>query len=220
MPRDPGSQSRRALSSVRRTALRFLRIRRTSDHDQVPSHDMALQVLRRLDACSTAFNHMDFEEFDLHAALEGYLGRPIGYELIPDHNSALVRRVVRRETIHAELVYAPSSEVLSIHIAASLHPGDRKEAHYQELAHLIAAHPVPYHVPGKPPEHREFWTPAPALCRSEPPFDLARCKTDPDLRRSMIIWCESNADAWVEHLRTISAMGRQVYLREERVIGL
>lgn len=220
MPHRPGNQPRRSLSSIRRAVLRSLDIHRTHYHGQVPSQNLALQVLRRLDACSPAFNHMDFEEFDLHAALEGYLGRPIGYELIPDHRSALVHRVVRREAIHAELVYAPSSEVVSIHIAASLQPGDRKEAHYQELAHLIAAHPVPYWVPGTPPEHREFWTPAPTLCQSEPPFDLARCKTDPDLRRRMITWCEKNADAWVEHLRAISAMGRQVYLREERVIGL
>ena len=49
---------------------------------------------------------------------------------------------------------------------------------------------------------------------------MGQAKTNPALRQEMIRWCEEDADAWVEHLRAISALGRQVYLREERVIGL
>jgi hypothetical protein len=217
----PGNRDERPLSLLRRTMTKpFEVVRRSRAEARVLDHDLVLETLRHLHESVAAFDHMKFTELTLHEALELYFPRPIGYELIPDHRSAIVRRVVRREGIHAELVYNPVADSASIKIAASLHQADRKEAHYHELAHLLAAHPVPYWVPGTPLHHRKFWHPSRSLCRRALPFDLGRCETDPALREEMIQWCERDADIWVEHLRAISALGRQVYLREERVIGL
>ena len=205
------------ISLLGRTVLRPFRSRGV---DRALDHALVLQALRELDDSSGGFDHMRYTELDLHGALEDYFGRPVGYELIPDDRSAIVRRMVRREAIHAELVYHPAADSLSIKVAATLNEADRKEAHYHEVAHLMAAHPVPYWVQGTPHHHREFWHPPRSLSPRTPPFDLSRCRTDPALRQDMIRWCEQDADAWVEHLRAISALGRQVYLREERVIGL
>lgn len=208
------------ISVLGRVVLRPIRARLSRDVDRELDHALVLEALRNLDAASEGFDHMRFTEFDLHGALEDHFGRPVGYDLIPDDRSAIVRRMVRREAIHAELVYHPGADSLSIKVAATLNEADRKEAHYHELAHLMAAHPVPYWLEGTPPHHRVFWHPPRSLCRRTPPFDLSRCETDAALRQEMILWCEEDADAWVEHLRAISALGRQVYLREERVIGL
>ncbi len=210
----------RSFSAARDAAYGRLRRRAARGCREALDHATVLGALRRLDDSSPSFDHLRFDEFDLHAALEDYLGRDIGYDVIPDHRSALVHRVVRREAIHGELVYAPSTGALRVELAATLHPADRKAAHYEELAHLMAAHPVPYRMPGTPPEHRSFWHPPRLLCDRRPPFDLGLCGVDPDTRREMIAWCEADADAWVEHLRAISALGRDVYLREERIIGL
>lgn len=221
MLRRPDDDAERPLGLIRRTVARPLTLaRRGRAGSGALVHAQVLETLRVLNASVTAFDHLNFTELSLHEALEHHFGRPVGYELIPDDRSAMVRRLVRREAIHAELVYEPAADAVSIKIAASLHEADRKEAHYHELAHLIAGHPVPYRVPGTPPEHREFWYPPRSLCRRTPPFDAGRCKTDPSLRKELIRWCEGDADTWVEHLRAISALGRQVYLREERVIGL
>lgn len=208
------------LSVVRDAAYGRWRRRALRGSREALDHDTVLGALRRLDDSSPPFDHLRFNEFDLHAALEDYLGRDIGYDVIPDHRSALVHRVVRREAIHGELVYAPSTGALRVELAATLHPADRKAAHYEELAHLMAAHPVPYRTPGTPPEHRSFWRPPRLLCDRRPPFDLDLCGVDSEARREMIAWCEADADAWVEHLRAISALGRDVYLRDERIIGL
>ena len=147
-------------------------VRRSRGEGRNLDHNVVLETLRHLHASVATFDHMDFTELTLHEALEHYFARPIGYELIRDDRSAIVRRVVRRETIHAELVYEPVNDAVSVKIAASLHETDRKEAHYHELAHLIAGHPVPYRVPEAPPDHREFWHPPRSLSRREPPFDV------------------------------------------------
>ena len=221
MLKGPDNLDERPLSLIRRTMTKpFDVVRRSRAEARNLVHAQVLATLRKLHESVAVFDHVDFTELTLHEALEHYFARPIGYELIPDDRSAIVRRVVRREAIHAELVYEPAADAVSIKIAASLHEADRKEAHYHELAHLIAGHPVPYRAPGAPPEHREFWYPPRSLCRRRPPFDVGQAKTNPALRQEMIRWCEEDADAWVEHLRAISALGRQVYLREERVIGL
>lgn len=216
----PDNNAEGVFTAIGRTVLKPFRSHWSRGADRELDHNLVLEALGKLKDSSIAFDHMAFTEIDLHGALEDYFGQPIGYELIPDHRSALVGRVVRREAIHAELVYAPAADSVSIKIAASLHEADRKEAHYHELAHLIAAHPVPYWVRHTPLHHRDFWYPPRSLCSRTPPFDLNRCRTDPALRQEMIQWCEDDADAWAEHLRAISALGRQVYLREERVIGL
>ena len=221
MLNSPDNRDERPLSLLRRTVARpFEVVRRSRAETRELDHGLVLETLRSLDASVATFDHLDFSELALHEALEHHFARPIGYELIPDDRSAIVRRLVRREAIHAELVYETAADAVSIKIAASLHEADRKEAHYHELAHLIAGHPVPYRVADTPPEHREFWRPPRTLSQRTPPFDVERSRTDPALRQEMIRWCEEDADAWVEHLRAISALGRQVYLREERVIGL
>lgn len=159
MDLNPPSILTRSFSAACDAAYGRLRRRDTRESREALDHDTVLGALRTLDDSSPSFDHLRFDEFDLHVALEKYLGRGIGYDVIPDHRSALVHRVVRREAIHGELVYSPNTDALRIELAATLHPADRKAAHYEELAHLMAAHPIPYRVLGTPPEHRSFWFP-------------------------------------------------------------
>ena len=184
------------------------------------SEAVVLDALRRLDARCPAFDHMNFDHHTLRAALQEYIGIEIRVERIRDDLCNLLRRSVRRSAIQAELVYSPERRMLTILIPASLHPSERKDAHYHELSHLMAGHPMPYLHGTGPASECGFWTPSPAVAQRRLPFELRRCARDPELRGRLISWCEEDADAWAEHLRAISALGRAVYLREEQLLGL
>lgn len=186
------------------------------------TREAVLDALRRLAVRVPGFSPWDFDELGLHLALERYLGMEIGLQWIPDRESAIMRHITSRSTTHGQLVYVPDKRAVVMQFPTRLSESDRKDAHYEELAHIIAAHPVPYRPREDRPDLYEFWQPPrqKVLSRRRPPFCLRACRTDTDLRREMLRWCEADAARWVEHLRTIAAMGRQRYLTEERIIGL
>lgn len=85
---------------------------------------------------------------------------------------------------------------------------------YHELAHVVAAHPIPL-LPEAETGRVRFWLPRKRFTSREPPFDLAACERDADLRKQLLRWCEVDADAWAEHLRAFGAYGPRFYLREK-----
>lgn len=207
--------------SLRRRMIRPILSRLARRRGSEPlSEETVLEALRRLDAAVPAFSHLSFDHRDLHGALEAFLGKEIRLERLSTHVSPVVARWLRRTTVRAELICVPEADFLTLLLPTNLHPADERDAHLHELAHLLAAHPMPCRSKAGQDRAVSFWTPPRTLIRRKPPFDVEACAMDPELRRRMVSWCEDDADRWVEHLRTISALGRNVYLREERVLGL
>ncbi len=92
---------------------------------------------------------------------------------------------------------------------------------YHELAHVVAAHPLPMRREDEDQAGRvRFWLPRKRFTRRRPPFDLAACERDERLREAMIHWCEIDADLWAEHLRTFGAYGPRTCFREKMFLGL
>jgi hypothetical protein len=176
-------------------------------------------ALAKLAARVPTFRPWDYDELTLHLAVEEYLGLEIGYQWIPDRESAFIEMLTRRSNTHGQLVYDDARRSLIMRFPTNLNQPDRKDAHYEELAHLIAGHPVPYR-PANKPDKWAFWRPPKAICRRTPPYSLRRCRTDEAMRRKMVAWCEQDAARWVEHLRAISALGREGYLSDANIIGL
>ena len=84
---------------------------------------------------------------------------------------------------------------------------------FHELAHVVAAHPIPLRRDDETGRAR-FWLPQKRFTNRRPPFDLAACEQDADLRKQLLRWCEEDADSWAEHLRTFGAYGPRTYFRE------
>lgn len=86
---------------------------------------------------------------------------------------------------------------------------------YHELAHIVAAHPLPLRPEDEDrPGRVRFWLPERRFTSRRPPFDLAACEHSAALREGLLRWCEADADSWAEHLRTFGAYGPRTYFRE------
>lgn len=178
------------------------------------TEDEVLQALGRLGLGGKHFDHLE-----LHGAIQEYMDLEIRLELIRDDHCALVGREIRRRKIQAALVYIDETDYVTIQIPATTCPVEWKDLLYHELSHLLGHHPLPYRRKGRKPGEVSFWHPPRLLCRRRPPLDLEECSRDPGLRHALIRWCETEADSWTEHLRSIAAYGRRIYLREEFLLG-
>ncbi|MGB3632434.1 MAG: hypothetical protein WA982_00185, partial [Rubrobacteraceae bacterium] len=178
------------------------------------TEDEVLLTLEKLGLEGRHFDHLE-----LHSAIQEYMDLEIRLEIIRDDRCALVGRALRRSGIQAALVYVEEADYLTMQIPATAHAAEWKDIFYHELSHLLGHHPLPHIEKGQKSGEVSFWHPPQSLCRRRPPLNLEACRSDPGLRRGLIRWCEMEADSWTEHLRSISAYGRRIYLREEFILG-
>lgn len=120
--------------------------------------------------------------------------------------------------VRGSIAVVPDRNYGELWVPSGLDPEELAGIMYHELAHLVAAHPLPVQQPGAEPDRWRFWLPRKRFSARRPPFDLARCERDPELRAQMLRWCESDADLWADHLRTFGAYGPKAYFRDKTLL--
>lgn len=178
------------------------------------------RTLLKLDWAVDGFDHTNFDETDLHAAMQDYLDIEIRPDLIRSDAYEVMGRHIRRSPCEAELIKVEGSDHVSIEIPATTPTNQWRDLFYHELWHLMAAHPLPFWSRIGTGHAKPFWNPSRRLLARTPPFDLVACAADRRLARRMVAWCEVDADYAVEHLRTISALGERLYGSPELLMGL
>ena len=127
-------------------------------------------------------------------------------------------RSMSNNGIRGALLVIPEMRRADLIVPASLDPEELTGIMYHELAHIVAGHALPCKRPGG--EGMGLWLPPKRFTARKPPFDLAACQRDPELRRRYLAWCEEDADLWAENLRACGAYGPKVFFRDETLLGL
>ncbi len=172
--------------------------------------DETLGALKRLKLAGRYY-----EPSDLFAAIERRLKLDLGVQEIAGE---LALRSMSDNGIRGALLVIPEMRRADLIVPASLDPEELTGIMYHELAHIVAGHALPCKRPGG--EATGLWLPPKRFTARKPPFDLAACQRDPELRRHYLAWCEDDADLWAENLRACGAYGPNVFFRDETLLGL
>lgn len=151
-----------------------------------------------------------YEPEDLLGVLQRRLGLELKVLTIEDQ---LWCKSMLREGVRGAIRLVEDTNRGELWIPKDLDREEYADVMFHELAHVVAAHPIPLRLGEKTGQVR-FWLPQKRFTNRRPPFDLAACEWDAHMRKQMLRWCEEDADSWAEHLRTFGAYGPRTYFRE------